>query len=133
MGFGFKLVNNDWVLNGLGKVDQVTGKEKLKRDLNKIFVTFKKDDYGQEIDEMVGTKIRSPKSKISEIKRRVQDTLRRFVQFQEKDLTISDEEKLGAAQVFVYPHLDDPTKTVFTMRLYNALRESLGNMSFETG
>lgn len=80
MGIAFALKNNDWYFDGVGKPERVSGRDKLKRDLIKFFATKKRGAYGQEIDERIGTKIKSKQSQLAETKRVVVDTLKRFVE-----------------------------------------------------
>jgi len=130
MGLGFKVENQDFVLNGAGQLFTITGEEKLKRDFYKMIITTRKGNVGSELHESIGSKIKGTASQMLEIRRKVNAVISRLVDIQMTDNTLTSDEAIEQAKVYVYPDTEDRIKMDFVVELATA-KNVISSSEFE--
>ena len=116
MSYGFKFLQGSFMIDNNGRITQVQGSEKVKKDFYKMLVSDLNGIYGTQVRRLMGSK--DIKSSINlNLRQYLKDATYNFVQIQKQNPFLDDSEKVVNVSLNVWQDEEDKNQFDFNITL----------------
>lgn len=116
MSTGLKYSGGSFIVNNNGRLDYVTGSNKLRKEAYKMLITDRVGLFGTEIRKLIGQKLRQNSFQLN-VKKYLKDAIVNYVQIQQQNQQLDTSETVVDASMNVWQDPDVPTNVNYKVTL----------------